>query len=142
MKTMLVIDPTEGNRDLLAALFHYTDVRVLTARTADEGIELALEERPDLIVTEFLIPGKAGHCVVEELSRHDELDGIPVIVWAVEGIGDVEARTEVAGGRFLPKGSPPLVLFQEISGLLDLKLPPRSAPPQPTGNPVLRPSVA
>lgn len=136
MKTLLVIDPGDANRQLVSALFSYSDVRVRAAVTAREGVEAALRESPDLILTEFMIPERGGRCVVDELNRHQELKDVPVIVWAAEGVGDARTRTEQNGGRFVPKSSPPLVLVQAILSTLDLRKPPKAAPGSATSDAV------
>lgn len=128
MKTLLLIDPGEANRQLVRALFSYSDIRVQAAATIREGVDAALREAPDLIVTEFMIPERGGRCVIEEINRHDVLKAVPIIVWAAEGIGDARTRTQRFGGRFVPKSSPPLVLVQAILRALEIRKPPRSAP--------------
>lgn len=118
MKTVLLIEPAKANRALVEVLFSQTDVRVLAAATLRDGIDIALREFPNLIMTEFVIPDRGGPCAIEALHRHEDLSSIPVIVWAAEGIGDVKARTEVEGGRFLPKNTPPRVLVQSVLNVL------------------------
>ncbi|MEJ2217066.1 MAG: response regulator [Gemmatimonadota bacterium] len=128
MKTLLLIDPGEANRHLVTALFSFSDVRVQAAVTIREGVDAALREMPDVIVTEFMIPERGGRCVIEALKRREALKAVPIIVWAAEGIADARTRTEQYGGRFVPKSSPPLVLVQAILGALEIRKPPRSAP--------------
>jgi CheY-like chemotaxis protein len=127
VKTLLVIDPGEANRQLVSALFSYTDVTVQAAVTAREGVDKALRESPDLIVTEFIVADRGGRPIIDELQRHEELKQVPIIVWAAEGVGDARARTEQSGVRFISKSSPPLVLVQAILSALDLRKPPRTA---------------
>lgn len=142
MQTILIIHPDDDDRRLLLGLLSYADVRVLTAANLGDGLDQALRETPDLIVTEFMIPGGGGHCAVEELKRREALRGVPVIVWATEGIGDARARTEVSGGRFLDKSSPPLVLIQEVTRALDARVPPEPASGAAAGGTPRRPVLA
>lgn len=142
MKTLLLIDPGEANRQLVSALFSYSDVSVQAAVTVREGVTAALRESPDLIVTEFVVPERGGRCVLDELNRHQELKNVPVIVWAAEGVGDARARTENGGGRFVPKSSPPLVLVQAILSALELRKPPRAAPEAMAHGAVTGPTAA
>lgn len=135
MQTILIIHPDDDDRRLLQGLLRSTDARVLTTATLREGLDYALRETPDLIVTEFMIPGRSGRCAVEELERREALRGTPVIVWATEGIGDARARTEVSGGTFLDKSSPPLVLVQEVMKALDWREPPTTATGASAGSP-------
>jgi CheY-like chemotaxis protein len=128
VKTLLLIDPGEANRQLVSALFSYSDVSVQAATTIREGVDAALRDSPDLIVTEFMVPERGGQCVIDALNRHEALKEIPVIVWAAEGIGDARTRTEQRGSRFVPKSSPPLVLVQAVLSAMELRKPARKAP--------------
>jgi DNA-binding response OmpR family regulator len=79
--TVLYVDDNESARDLVIAIMaRITDAsfRVLTASTADEGIEIARTQHPDIILLDICLPGKSGYAALAELRRLDETRGIPV----------------------------------------------------------------
>lgn len=135
MRTVLIVDPGDADRRFLRALFSETDIRVLEAITVRQAIELVRQEAPDLIVTEFVIPERGGPCVIEALAGHVDLRGVPVIVWAMEGLGDVRARTEAQGGHFLSKSSPPLDIVRTVLSLLSGGKPTAPRAPRTTNAP-------
>lgn len=81
LKTILVVEDHEAFsqivNDLLAAL--YPQSRVLNARNGEEGLELALAEKPDLILLDILMPVMDGYEMT--LALRERLEGkLPPIV--------------------------------------------------------------
>lgn len=64
---MLCIDDDQSTLDLLARFLEPFGSRILTARTAAEGVEAALAQRPDLVIVDIQLPDAAGWPVLEEL---------------------------------------------------------------------------
>jgi signal transduction histidine kinase/CheY-like chemotaxis protein len=54
--------------------------RVATAFHGGEGVEKALRLRPDLIITDVMMPKVSGEDLVREVRRHAEMDDIPILV--------------------------------------------------------------
>lgn len=75
LKTILVVEDHEAFsqivNDLLAVL--YPQARVLNARNGQEGLALALAEKPDLILLDILMPVMDGYEMA--LALREELDG-------------------------------------------------------------------
>jgi signal transduction histidine kinase len=85
---LVVEDNVEMNRfvcDLLAP--HY---RVESALDGERGLELAVSRRPDLIVTDVMMPYLSGDRLVAEVRTHPELDAVPIV--AVTAKADDELR--------------------------------------------------
>lgn len=80
MARILVVDdsPTElqAARSALEAAGH----AVMTAATANDGIEAAKREQPDLILMDVVFDGMSGFQGTRKLSRDDETKDIPVII--------------------------------------------------------------
>ena len=51
--------------------------RVATALDGQEGLEKALRLRPDLVVSDIMMPRMSGADLVREARRHPELDDVP-----------------------------------------------------------------
>ena len=69
--------------ELLAGL----DVDIFEARSGTQGIQLAAERRPDLIVLDLVMPEMSGFDVLERLRSTPETREIPVIVHTSRAIG-------------------------------------------------------
>ena len=53
---------------------------VITAADGEEGLRLALERRPDLVILDLMLPKLPGHEVIRELRKHPQTSSIPIMV--------------------------------------------------------------
>jgi signal transduction histidine kinase len=77
-RILVVEDNPEMNAFLvetLGALY-----RVETARDGAEGLDKARRERPDLILTDIMMPGMSGDRLIRELRRLPEMIDVPIVV--------------------------------------------------------------
>ena len=77
--TVLCVDDNVTGLALVSAIIaDCPGIRLLTAETAEAGITLARERRPDLILMDINLPGMDGVAALTELRRYDETRNIPV----------------------------------------------------------------
>gem|GEM_PF-166302 len=75
---LVVEDNPDMNTYIAEALGkHY---RVAIAENGKEGLAMALEQRPDLIVSDIMMPEMSGDQMVRELRRHREFDLTPIVL--------------------------------------------------------------
>jgi PAS domain S-box-containing protein len=96
---VLVIEDEPGARELLASYLEPMGVRTECASTADEGLRMARDLKPDAITLDLLMPGKSGWRVLQELRRTAETSGIPVFVVSVLD----ESRAMIGATDYLQK---------------------------------------
>ncbi|APR86892.1 Periplasmic Sensor Hybrid Histidine Kinase [Minicystis rosea] len=75
---LVVEDNPDMNRFVAATLA--PDFRVVAASDGEKGLELALSLKPDLIVSDVMMPRMSGDVLVREVRARSELDGVPVIL--------------------------------------------------------------
>src|SRR5690349_24356110 len=80
MATILVVDDHYATRELLRALYQYSGNRVLLADNAPDAIVLAVDERPDLIVADIVMPGMDGYTFLRMLREHTACKSVPVVL--------------------------------------------------------------
>jgi PAS domain S-box-containing protein len=68
---------------------HY---RVATAFDGREGLDKALEFRPDLIVSDVMMPRMSGDQMVEALRRHPEIQGVPIVMLTAKADDGLRVR--------------------------------------------------
>ena len=90
-KTLLLVDDEPANLQVLRNILsdHY---RLLFARDGERALELARQERPDLILLDVMMPGLSGYDVCQVLKQHDSTAGIPVIFVTALAAAEDEAR--------------------------------------------------
>src|SRR5579859_7876980 len=88
---ILVIDDSAELRNLVGhEILALDGYEALTARSGEEGLILAKELRPDLIICDYKMPGMSGLDMLEAL-RADGVD-IPMILITGEGSEELAAR--------------------------------------------------
>jgi DNA-binding response OmpR family regulator len=60
--------------------FEHAGHRVLEAASAEEGLDTALAERPDVIVLDIMLPHRDGFSLLEELVARPETAGVPIVL--------------------------------------------------------------
>lgn len=101
---ILVVDDEELARTTYRGGLVSLGYDVIEARNGEEGLALALERGPDLVLLDLFMPGVNGIEVTRELRRHEKTRHIPVIV--ITGHGGIAERLQAltAGAdEFLPK---------------------------------------
>lgn len=78
--TVLVIDDDDDARELTARVLRQEGCKVLQAPSGNEGLRIAREQRPDLIVLDLVMPEVDGWSVLSVLKDCEETRDIPVIL--------------------------------------------------------------
>ena len=76
---ILVIDDTQAVRDGIVTLLRYADFEARTAENGEEGLALAKQLLPDLIICDILMPGMDGYEMLARLREDERTSTIPVI---------------------------------------------------------------
>jgi diguanylate cyclase (GGDEF)-like protein/PAS domain S-box-containing protein len=105
MATILIVDDRPSNRAFLNALLGFTGHRLLEAEDGAQALALARAQRPELIITDILMPVMDGYELVQQIRHDPDLRGIRVIffsaVYAEHETQAMAARCGVA--TVLPK---------------------------------------
>ncbi|MEX2542827.1 MAG: response regulator [Trueperaceae bacterium] len=80
MAKVLLIDKQSHMLDLLRSKFELEGFEVLSSVSGDEGVELAENEQPDLIVLDERLQDDSGVAVTERLKESEAAAEIPVIL--------------------------------------------------------------
>ena len=79
MKTLLLIEDNQEIRENTAEILELSMYKVLTAPNGKEGVEKAMEQKPDLIICDIMMPVLDGYGVLHAIHRNDQLKNIPFI---------------------------------------------------------------
>ncbi|EDP94626.1 response regulator [Kordia algicida OT-1] len=79
MKKVLLIEDDTILRENTAELLELADYDVVTAPNGKVGVETALQDSPDIIVCDIMMPALDGYGVLEALSKNDATKYIPFI---------------------------------------------------------------
>ena len=81
MARILVVDDTPTNRRLVISLLSYEGHELLEASDGVEGLQRAQAERPDLVISDVLMPTMDGYEFVRRLRSDPELANVAVIFY-------------------------------------------------------------
>ena len=98
MKTILIVDDEADIRDILRIrLANHPGFRILEAANGSDALELTRQQRPDLIILDWLMPGFNGMEVLKALRESPELTTIPVIMMTVKSELSAQAQGQAMG---------------------------------------------
>ena len=80
-ESILVIEDNEKNLKLVRDVLTFHGYRVVSAETAEEGLRLAGESPPDLVVMDIHLPGMSGIEALGELRAKAATRAIPVLAF-------------------------------------------------------------
>ncbi|WP_164738504.1 putative bifunctional diguanylate cyclase/phosphodiesterase [Aquabacter cavernae] len=142
MATILVVDDHPVNRQLLVAMLRHDGHEIREAGDGRAALQMALRQRPDLIITDIVMPSGDGYELIWALRRQPDLAGLPIIVYtATYNTREAAALASACGVRhIITKPTDPDIILDTVRGMLG-EAPPHH-PFQPgAAPPITRPSA-
>ena len=101
---VLVVEDNQVNLELVIEVLEQEGCQVLTTRSAEAGLRLAVAERPDLILMDFQLPGMTGYEATRRLKAHPATAAIPVVALTASAMrGDDLKALEAGCDAYLTK---------------------------------------
>jgi two-component system, cell cycle response regulator DivK len=94
---VLIVDDNEQNAKLARDVLEHAGMRTLSAATATEGIALAREHQPDLVLMDLRLPDLDGGEAARQLAADERTVEIPVVALSALRIDDAERWFRDAG---------------------------------------------
>ena len=110
--TILLVDDSPTAIAVLTKTFEPTGYKIISAENAEDGIEMAKTEQPDIILMDVIMPGLNGFQATRILRKEESTSAIPIII-----ISGSEQATEkfwglrVGANGFLSKPAERAELF-------------------------------
>ena len=115
MKSVLVIEDNPDNLRLISYALKRSGYRVITAESGEEGIELALRERPGFIIMDIMLPGIDGVETTRRIRASELDDLIPIIAMTSYVMrGDRETILAAGCSGYIEKPIDPLNVVEQI----------------------------
>jgi DNA-binding response OmpR family regulator len=117
-KVLLVEDDPVILR-LLEVNFDLEGFDVVVAHDGAEGIDLARSERPDLVISDIMMPNVSGLELVAALKGDGATAAIPIILLSAKAqSADVKAGMEAGADDYVTKPFEPLELVDRVRALI------------------------
>ncbi|MGZ8295018.1 MAG: response regulator, partial [Telluria sp.] len=120
--TILIVDDHVLNREFLRALLGYGGHRLVEAANGVEALKVARAERPDLVISDILMPNMDGYELVRALKADPGTAATPVIFYtALYREREASRMAADCGVRWvLPKPSAPDVILRTVHEALGI----------------------
>ena len=97
MATILIVEDDATNRDLLMRFVQLMGYDVLVATNGAQGIALAHEKRPNLILMDMRLPLVTGWDATRQLKAHEDTCTIPIIALTAYAFNEDRVRALESG---------------------------------------------
>jgi serine phosphatase RsbU (regulator of sigma subunit) len=119
---ILIVDDNPANVDILQMRLAAHNYEIITATDGEEGLAMAREKQPDLILLDIMMPKMDGFEVCRRLKADPALPFMPIImVTAKADSKDVVAGLEAGGDEYLPKPVDQAALVARVKSMLRIK---------------------
>jgi DNA-binding NarL/FixJ family response regulator len=120
MKTILIIEDQPDMRENVATILEMENYAVLTADHGQRGLEIARDEKPDLILCDVMMPRMDGHAVLQKLREDPTIAGTPFIFLTARGEKqDQRTGMNLGADDYLTKPATATDLLAAVSARLD-----------------------
>ncbi len=118
-RTVLVVDDEFAIRDMLRMALEIAGYRVIEAENIQQGYTLIVDERPDIVLLDWMLPGGNGLELLRRMKREDVNREIPVIMLTAKTTEDnVIQGLDVGADDYITKPFAPRELIARIKALL------------------------
>lgn len=107
---LLLVEDERALRKVMEMVLEGEGYEVLTAENGREGLEVLANTRPDLIITDFMMPEMDGAQMIREIKNNSSLAKVPILLMSAAFPPDLPEKG--IADLFLEKGG-------ELSGLLE-----------------------
>jgi two-component system, cell cycle response regulator DivK len=115
MKRVLVVEDTEDNRQIIRDLLTSAGYEMIEAINGEQGVSMAAEHRPDLILMDIQLPVLDGYEATRRIKANPALRRIPVIAVTSYALSGDEERTRAAGcDAYVAKPFSPRLLLAKV----------------------------
>jgi len=118
-KTILVVDDEPAIRDMISTALDVAGFECLQAENAQQAHAMIIDEQPDLVLLDWMMPGTSGIELIRRLQREELTKNVPVIMLTAKANEDnVVQGLEVGADDYITKPFSPRALVARINAVL------------------------
>ena len=97
MSTILIVEDNEKSMKLVRDILQHQGHSTLEAATGRDGVRLAAEARPDLVLMDIQLPDIDGITALREIRQNAALDAVPVLAVSASVMPDEQQKVVASG---------------------------------------------
>ncbi len=114
-KVVLLVEDNADNRAVYVMMLEHHGYSVIEATNGEDGVRLAKEKEPDIILIDISIPKLDGWSATELIKDDPVSEDIPIVVVTAHALPEHRQRAEELGcAGFLVKPCKPQRLLEEV----------------------------
>ncbi|HET8791372.1 MAG TPA: phosphate regulon transcriptional regulator PhoB [Modicisalibacter sp.] len=118
-KTVLIVDDEASIREMIAVALEMADYRVLEADNAQTAHAMVVDDKPDLLLLDWMMPGTSGIELARRLKREETTAELPIILLTAKGEEDNKILGLEAGADdYITKPFSPRELVARLKAVL------------------------
>ncbi len=119
MSKILLIEDNNDVRENTAEILELANYTVVTAENGKVGVEKAMQEKPDLIICDIMMPVLDGYGVLHMINKHEDLKNIPFIFLTAKAErGDFRRGMEMGADDYITKPFTDIELLNSVESRL------------------------
>ena len=115
---ILIVDDSDDTREMMAKLLELEAFSVLTAEDGNIGLKVAIEQHPNLIITDINMPNMNGIEMIKQVRKQPGLERVPIMAITAYGNGVAGEAIDAGANRAATKPIQFSALILEIRELL------------------------
>jgi twitching motility two-component system response regulator PilH len=120
--TVYFIDDSATMREVIKIAFRRENINVITCADAASALAQFEQNRPDVVITDVIMPDQDGYSVCSQIKQHPEFGGIPVVLMSgVVNKSVADKAVAVQANELIRKPFQPLELIGRVKILLGPK---------------------
>jgi two-component system phosphate regulon response regulator PhoB len=117
--TILIVEDEAAIRDMLKFTLESSDYAVIEAANAEQAWLIVLEQQPDLILLDWMLPGISGVSLAQRIRQNDKTRTIPIILLTARGEENDQVQGFEAGADdYVVKAFSPRALVARVKAIL------------------------
>lgn len=118
-RTVLIVDDEFAIRDMLRMALEIAELNCLEAENIQDAYQVIVDERPDIVLLDWMLPGGSGLELLRRLKRNEATRDLPVIMLTAKTTEDnVIQGLDVGADDYITKPFAPRELIARIRALL------------------------
>ncbi|SDL51826.1 two component transcriptional regulator, winged helix family [Modicisalibacter muralis] len=118
-KTVLIVDDEASIREMIAVALEMADYRVLEADNAQTAHAMVVDNKPDLLLLDWMMPGTSGIELARRLKREETTAELPIIMLTAKSEEDNKILGLEAGADdYITKPFSPRELVARLKAVL------------------------
>jgi twitching motility two-component system response regulator PilH len=122
--TVYFIDDSATMREVIKIAFRRENINVITCADAASALAQFEQNRPDVVITDVIMPDQDGYAVCSQIKQHPDFGGIPVVLMSgVVNKSVADKAVSVQADELIRKPFQPQELLGRVKSLLASKEP-------------------